>query len=52
MPDEFQHTRVVDSATAERIIQAQLLCSRMNGMHQSKLDSELPALLDQGLGQW
>jgi hypothetical protein len=52
MPDEFQHTRVVDWATAERIVQAQVLCSRMTSMHQSKLVREPLALLDQGLGQW
>ena len=52
MADEFQHTRVVDWATAERIVQAQVLCSRMTSMHQSKLVSEPLTLLDQGLGQW
>jgi hypothetical protein len=52
MPGEFQQTPVVDWATAERIVQAQVLCSRMTSVHQSKLVSEPLALLDQGLGQW
>jgi hypothetical protein len=52
MPGEFQHTRVVDWATAERIVQAQVLCSRMTSVYQSKLVREPLALLDQGLGQW
>jgi len=52
MPGELQHARFVDWATAERIVQAQVLCGRMTNMHQSKLVREPLALLDQGLGQW
>jgi hypothetical protein len=52
MPGDFQQTPVVDWATAERIVQAQVLCSRMTSVYQSKLVREPLALLDQGLGQW
>jgi hypothetical protein len=44
--------RIVDWATAKRIVQAQVPSQQDDQCAQSKLVSEPLAILDQGLGQW